>query len=55
MNITEQNKNKLEFDKILQMLADCALTDGAKHMALALRPETTADRVLRRQRRTIKS
>lgn len=52
MKITEQNKNKLEFDKILQMLADCALTEGAKRMALALHPETTADRVLRRQRRT---
>ncbi|MCI8331499.1 MAG: endonuclease MutS2 [Clostridiales bacterium] len=30
----------LEFDKVLSLLADCALTQGAKQRALALRPET---------------
>lgn len=52
MKLSEKSKIKLEFDKILQMLADVAPTEGAKQMALALSPEVTADRVLRRQRRT---
>ena len=52
MKLSEKSKTKLEFDKVLEMLADCALTEGAKQMALQLSPEDTADRVLRRQRRT---
>ena len=52
MKLSEKSKTKLEFDKILGMLADCALTEGAKQMALSLTPEEYPDRVLRRQRRT---
>ena len=52
MKLSEKSKVKLEFDKVLLMLADCALTAGAKQMALQLMPEEHADRVLRRQRRT---
>ena len=52
MKLSEKSKVKLEFDKVLLMLADCALTAGAKQMALQLMPEEHADRVLRKQRRT---
>lgn len=52
MKLSEKSKVKLEFDKILQRLADCAMTDGAKRMALSLEPEEAPERVLRRQRRT---
>ena len=52
MNLSEKSKIKLEFDKILQMLAECAKTGGAKQMALSLEPEDAPERVLRRQRRT---
>ncbi len=42
----------LEFDKICARLADCAMTDGAKHMALSLRPSDDADSVRKKQIRT---
>lgn len=52
MKLSDKSKVKLEFDKILGLLADCAATDGAKKMALSLEPEIYPERVLRRQRRT---
>ena len=42
----------LEYDKILQMLADRAPTEGAREMALALTPENDPDRIIRMQRQT---
>ncbi len=42
----------LEFDKILQRLADCAQTDGAKQMALSLHPMTDAARIRHLQAQT---
>ncbi len=42
----------LEYDKILAMLAERAPTEGARELALALRPENDPDRILRMQRET---
>ena len=42
----------LEFDKILNMLVDCAATDGAKARARALSPTDDYDLIIKRQRRT---
>ena len=52
MEFTEKTLKTLEFDKIRQMLADCALTDGAKEMALALVPSEHVTVVLRNLRHT---
>ncbi len=46
---------KLEFDKILDMLADKALSDPGKQAAKALRPEKTMQRVLRLQAETLEA
>ena len=42
----------LEFDKIAEMLADCAQTEGAKRKALALICETERERILQKQEET---
>lgn len=42
----------LEFDKIRILLADCALTDGAREMAMSLSPTDRAESIIKRQRRT---
>jgi len=42
----------MEFDRICAMLADCAVTDGAKAMAMTLTPDRDIDRVRRRLRQT---
>jgi len=42
----------LEFDKILELLADCAPTEGAKEAALALKPVSDIDKVRARQQKT---
>lgn len=42
----------LEFDKVLSLLADCAPTEGAREMALALRPVSDLEKVRARQQRT---
>ncbi len=52
MSYTEKTINTLEFDKILELLAACAPTDGAKQRALTLMPSDDEVVVLRRQRRT---
>ncbi|MBR4295477.1 MAG: endonuclease MutS2 [Clostridia bacterium] len=52
MQINEKALKTLEFDSIRQMLADCALTEGAKQMAYALAPSDDADNILRGQRHT---
>ncbi len=52
MEFTEKTLKTLEFDKIRQMLADCALTDGAKELALSLVPSEHVTVVLRNLRHT---
>lgn len=52
MNFSEKTCTILEFDKVRQMLADCAVTEGAKAKALCLSPVGDIVEVLRRQRRT---
>ncbi len=52
MNGNDKSLKTLEFDKITTLLADCAVTDGAREMANALLPSDDPVVVLRRQRRT---
>ena len=52
MKISEKTLKTLEFDRIREMLADCALTDGAKAIAMRLEPSDDADVILRKQRYT---
>ncbi len=52
MLFTSKNLTTLEFDKIIEMLADCAATAGAKARARALTPSDDYDVVLKRQIRT---
>jgi dsDNA-specific endonuclease/ATPase MutS2 len=52
MYLPEKTIATLEFDKIRQMLADLARTEGARAAALSLMPESDPVRVLRLQRRT---
>ncbi len=52
MKITEKTLRTLEFDRVREMLADCALTEGAKAQAMKLEPSDDADNILRRQRHT---
>lgn len=50
--MNENNLRKLEFDKIREMLASHAATDGAKKMALSLMPSDDIDVVRLNQKRT---
>ena len=52
MQFTEKTIKILEFDKIRAMLADCALTDGAKELAMSLVPCEHIATVLKTQRHT---
>lgn len=52
MLFTNKSSSILEFDKIIEMLADCAATDGAKSRARALRPTDDYDTVAERQIKT---
>ncbi len=52
MSFSEKTLKILEFDKIRSMLADCAVTDGAKAMAQRLTPSDDAVDVARRLQRT---
>ena len=52
MLFTEKTLKTLEFDKIREMLASHALTEGAKEAALALSPTSDMDEVLARLRKT---
>lgn len=52
MYLPEKSIKLLEFDKIRQMLCDCARTEGARAAALELMPESDLVRVLNMQRRT---
>ena len=48
----EKTRNTLEYDKVLDMLAACAPTEGARALALALTPDDDPDTVARRLLRT---
>ncbi len=52
MSFSPKTLTTLEFDKICEMLADCAPTAGAQALARRLTPSSDAIEVLRRQRRT---
>ena len=52
MLFTEKTLNTLEFNKIIEMLVDCAATEGAKARAGALMPTSDIEVVRDRQRRT---
>ena len=52
MSFNEKTLRSLEFDKICEMLATYAPTDGAKTAARLLMPSDDIDTVLKRQRRT---
>ena len=55
MLYTEKTLKTLEFDKIREMLAAVALTEGARELALSLTPSSDIDEVVLRQRRTTDS
>ncbi len=52
MEISEKTLQTLEFDKIREMLAESALTAGARELALRLTPSDREDEIVRRQQRT---
>ena len=52
MTFTVRTLNILEFNKIVEMLAECAQTEGAKARALSLMPSDDIEVVLQRQERT---
>lgn len=52
MLYTQKSLSALEYDKVIEMLADRAMTDGARDRALTLLPSDDYDTVLVRQRRT---
>ena len=52
MLINEKILKTLEFDKVREMLAERALTEGARELARTLTPTDDRDEVLRRLRRT---
>ena len=52
MLYTQKTLSTLEYDKVIALLADRALTDGARDLAFTLVPSDDFDTVLLRQRRT---
>ena len=52
MLFTQKTLTTLEFDKITEMLASCAATDGARARARTLMPTDDIDEVIKRQTRT---
>ena len=52
MKITEKTRSTLEFDRVCEMLAECAPTEGSRAMAYTLMPSDEIGTVLRRLRRT---
>ena len=52
MLFTSKVLTTLEYDKIIEMLAECAQTDGAKARALSLTPIADFDGIVLRQTRT---
>ena len=54
MSFSEKTMHSLEFDKICDLLASYAPTEGSKSMARMLTPSEDIDTVLKRQRKTSK-
>ena len=52
MRNTEKSMRTLEFDKILNILADLAQTEGAKSLVINLTPSSNPEEILKRQRKT---
>ena len=52
MSFSEKTMHSLEFDKICELLATFAPTEGSKKMARMLMPSNDIDTVLKKQRRT---
>ncbi len=52
MIFTQKTLNTLEYDKIIEMLAECTATEGAKARARALMPTDDPDFVIDRQTKT---
>ena len=52
MKITEKTIKALEFDRVREMLADCAPTQGSKELAARLVPSDDIAVVLKRLRHT---
>ena len=52
MLFTAKTLSTLEYDKIIDMLVECAATDGAKARALSLSPTDDFETVVLRQKRT---
>lgn len=52
MLFTAKTLSTLEYDKIINMLVDCASTEGAKSRAMSLSPSDDYETILARQRRT---
>lgn len=52
MLFTAKTLKTLEYDKIIEMLAECAMTDGARARAYSLSPTDDYDTVIERQNRT---
>ena len=52
MKFTQKTLSTLEYDKIVEMLAECSATEGAKARAYSLMPTDDYDAVLARQERT---
>ncbi len=52
MNISEKTLKTLEFDKIRELLAECALTEGARGLCRTLMPTDREDEIRLRQGRT---
>ena len=52
MLFTAKTLKTLEYDKIISMLAECAMTDGARARALSLSPTDDFDTVIERQNKT---
>ena len=52
MLYTQKSLSMLEYDKVIAMLADCALTEGALELALRLVPVAAEKQVIKKQRIT---
>ena len=52
MRISEKTLKTLEFDKIRTLLAECALTEGARGLCTALMPTDREEQICARQQRT---
>ena len=52
MKITNKTLSTLEFDRVCEMLGDCAPTEGSRALAMRLTPSDDVAVVLRRLRHT---